>query len=83
MIFYPLFVRNSTISRATKGKEGKYMALYTMAFSLAHIFSAKLGMFIIDVAGYQTNWLVMGFLGIVAVALALVLQQIIKKERSN
>jgi predicted MFS family arabinose efflux permease len=43
------------------------MALFTMSFSLAHIASSKTGLEIIDQYGYQSNWFVMGTLGILAV----------------
>jgi hypothetical protein len=36
------------LSRALKGHEGRYMALFTMSFSLAHIASSKTGLTIID-----------------------------------
>ena len=54
------------LSRAPKGQEGRYMALYTMSFSLAHIISSKIGFEIITRLGYQINWLFMGCIGIAA-----------------
>lgn len=77
------FTNTFAISRATKGKEGKYMAMFTMAFSLAHIFSAKLGMYIVDVAGFNANWIAMGILGILAVLLSIMLNKRIIKEPIN
>lgn len=74
MLGFP-FTNSFAIDRAPKGKEGKFMALYTMAFSLAHIFSAKLGMFITDLYGFNTNWLLMGILGLVAVLLTFLLKK--------
>lgn len=65
MLNFP-FSNTFAMSRAPKGHEGRYMALYTMSFSLAHITSAKLGMEIIARFGYQTNWFVMGIMGLVA-----------------
>lgn len=65
MLNFP-FSNTFAMSRAPKGHEGRYMALYTMSFSLAHITSAKLGMEIIAQFGYQTNWFVMGFMGLIA-----------------
>ncbi|MBP4137179.1 MDR family MFS transporter [Flavobacterium geliluteum] len=56
------------LSRAPKGQEGRYMALYTMSFSLAHIVSSKVGFEIIDRMGYQTNWFFMASIGIIATA---------------
>lgn len=54
------------LSRAPRGQEGRYMALYTMSFSLAHIISSKVGFEIITRLGYQINWLFMACIGVVA-----------------
>lgn len=54
------------LSRAPRGQEGRYMALYTMSFSLAHIISSKVGFEIITRLGYQFNWFFMGSIGIIA-----------------
>ena len=43
MLAFP-FTNNFAMTRAPEGKEGRYLALYSMAFSFAHIFSAKTGM---------------------------------------
>lgn len=66
MFSFP-FSNSFAISRAPKGHEGRYMAIFTMSFSLAHIISAKVGMEIIARFGYQYNWAFMGVLGIVGV----------------
>lgn len=76
MLGFP-FTNSFAISRAPKGKEGKFMALYTMAFSLAHIFSAKFGMLITDLYGFNTNWVLMGILGLIAVILTFWLKKLI------
>jgi predicted MFS family arabinose efflux permease len=54
------------LSRAPRGQEGRYMALYTMSFSLAHIVSSKVGFEIISRFGYQINWLFMACSGVIA-----------------
>ena len=54
------------LSRAPKGQEGRYMALYTMSFSLAHIVSSKSSFEIISKFDYQTNWFFMASIGIIA-----------------
>jgi len=43
-IFIFPFSNSFALSRAPKGHEGRYMALFTMSFSLAHIGSSKTGM---------------------------------------
>lgn len=54
------------LSRAPRGQEGRYMALYTMSFSLAHIVSSKVGFEVISRLGYQINWLFMACIGVIA-----------------
>ena len=66
MFSFP-FSNSVALSRAPKGHEGRYMAIYTMSFSSAHIVSAKVGFGIIDFYkpnGYEINWLFMGILGL-------------------
>jgi len=77
MLAFP-FTNNFAMNRATIGKEGRYLALYSMAFSFAHIFSAKTGMEIIDRFGYAANWYLMGSLGLLAVVLMLWLRRALK-----
>ncbi|SNR46582.1 Predicted arabinose efflux permease, MFS family [Lutibacter agarilyticus] len=74
MLAFP-FTNNFAMNRAPSGKEGRYLALYSMAFSFAHIFSAKIGMEIIDRFGYAANWYLMGGLGLVAVLLMILLRK--------
>ncbi len=65
MFIFP-FSNSYALSRAPRGQEGKYMAFFTMSFSLAHIGSSKVGMDIISIYGYDTNWIFMSFLGLLA-----------------
>ena len=80
MFAFP-FSNSFAISRAPKGHEGRYMAIFTMSFSLAHIFSSKIGMEIIGHYGYQANWLFMGLLGIVGVILGYWVINLVKKGK--
>ena len=82
MFAFP-FSNSFAISRAPKGHEGRYMAIFTMSFSLAHIFSSKIGMEIIGHYGYQANWLFMGLLGIVGITLGYWVLNLVKKENKN
>ncbi|TRX37597.1 MDR family MFS transporter [Flavobacterium restrictum] len=75
MFIFP-FSNSFALSRAPKGHEGRYMALFTMSFSLAHIASSKTGMDVISHFGYQTNWFLMGTLGLIAVLCCLWLQKL-------
>ena len=79
MFLFP-FSNSFALSRAPKGHEGRYMALFTMSFSLAHIASSKSGMELISHFGYQVNWIFMGTMGIVAALCCLWLQKLVKRE---
>ena len=79
MFIFP-FSNSFALSRAPKGYEGRYMALFTMSFSLAHITSSKTGMEVISYFGYQTNWFLMGTLGIISVISCFRLLYLLKKE---
>jgi predicted MFS family arabinose efflux permease len=74
MFAFP-FSNSFAMGRAPKGHEGRYMALYTMTFSLAHIVGSKLGMETIGHFGYIVNWALMGTLGLSAVGAALYLKR--------
>ncbi|MDN3677002.1 MFS transporter [Flavobacterium paronense] len=79
MFTFP-FSNSVALSRAPKGHEGRYMAIYTMSFSLAHILSAKVGMEIIEYYGYQMNWFFMGTLGLLGMLSGIWVLRLVQKE---
>lgn len=74
------FTNAVALNRAPKGQEGQYMGLFTMSFSLAHIACSKTGLDIIAHFGYQTNWIVMGTLGLLAVLCSIWLNRMLIAE---
>lgn len=82
MFAFP-FSNSFALSRAPKGHEGRYMAIFTMSYSLAHILSAKTGMTIIDNYGYQANWLFMGGLGLIGTFLCYWVMILVRKENQT
>ena len=82
MFAFP-FSNSFAMSRAPKGHEGRYMAIFTMSFSMAHILSAKIGMEIIAYFGYQANWFFMGMLGLVGVFLGFWVMDLVRKEKKT
>lgn len=80
MFAFP-FSNSFAISRAPKGHEGRYMAIFTMSFSAAHILSAKIGMGVVAVYGYQMNWLFMGILGLIGTAAGYWVMRFVAKEK--
>ena len=81
MFIFP-FSNSFALSRAPKGHEGRYMALFTMSFSLAHIASSKTGLEVIANFGYQANWFVMGTLGMLSLAGCIWLQKLVRNEEN-
>ncbi|MFK7783139.1 MDR family MFS transporter [Psychroserpens sp.] len=79
MLGFP-YTNKFALNRAKEGLEGSYMALFAIAFSLAHTFSPKIGLSIVENFGYQINWLVTGAYGTVAVLLSIWLHKRIKNN---
>mgnify|MGYP003603756204 CR=1 FL=1 len=80
MFAFP-FSNSFAMSRAPKGHEGRYMAIFTMSFSAAHVLSAKIGMGIVDIFGYQMNWLFMGILGLIGTSAGYWVMRLVEKEK--
>jgi len=79
MIAFP-FSNTFALTRADKGKQGSYMALYSIAFSMSHIFGHNSGMHLISEYGYVITWDVMMVLAALACALLVYLLFLLKKE---
>lgn len=79
MLGFP-FSNVFALNRAPAGKEGQYMALFTMAFSCALVFSSKVGMEVVEKYGYSANWYLMAALDLLAVLLGIWL---VKKLKTN
>ena len=69
------------LNRSPKGREGEYMGMYTMTFSLALIFSSKAGMEVIKLYSYETNWYLMGTLCMAAFVMGIWLMRALKSEK--
>ena len=79
MIAFP-FSNTFALTRADRGKQGSYMALYSIAFSMSHIFGHNSGMHLISEYGYVITWDVMMVLAALACALLVYLLFLLKKE---
>ncbi|WP_163407087.1 MFS transporter [Flavobacterium ajazii] len=80
MLTFP-FANSFVKKRSLKKQEGKFMAVFTMSYSIAHILSTKTGMAIIDTYGYKINWTFLSGLGFVGFILSYRLVFIVKKEK--
>ncbi len=81
MLNFP-FLNSFAMERAEKyNNQGDYMALFTMTFSIAHIFGHNSGMQLIAKFGYEVTWYIMGGLLVLSVLFLVWLRNIIKKEK--
>lgn len=80
MIAFP-FSNAFVIDRAKKGNQGEYMAFYSIAFSIAHIFGHNSGMQLVDKIGFDNTWSLITALGFVGVLCLWILTKVIKKEK--
>lgn len=79
MVAFP-FSNTFAMERAKRGNQGAYMAMYSISFSVAHIFGHNLGMQMINDYGYQTTWSLMTVLAVLCAFLLFVLTLKMKKE---
>lgn len=82
MIAFP-FSNAFVMERAKRGKHGDYMAWYTIAFSLAHIFAHNSGMQIIGHIGFDAAWTSISILSFIGVVCLWILTRVLKKEKTS
>ncbi|RNC86747.1 MAG: MFS transporter [Winogradskyella sp.] len=66
--------------RSKRGKQGEYLAMYVMSFSIAGVFGHNAGLQISHFYGYDFTWYLMCGLGLIGVLLLLYLKRILKKR---
>jgi predicted MFS family arabinose efflux permease len=79
MIAFP-FSNAFAMDRAKKGNQGEYMALYTISFSIAHIFGHNAGMRMIDSIGFENTWYIITFIALLCIGLLYILQRMLVNE---
>ena len=77
MIAFP-FSNAFAMDRAKRGNQGEYMALYSIAFSISHVFAHNSGMQSIAVNGYEFTWYIATVISFLGIMLLLLLQKKIK-----
>ena len=82
MIAFP-FSNSFALKRAEGGKQGSYMALYSIAFSIGHIFGHNSGMQLIENFGYTFTWNVMIILSLISCGLLVYVMFLVKKEKNS
>lgn len=76
MIAFP-FSNSFAMDRAKKGKQGEYLAMYVMSFSVAHIFGHTAGLRLVNYLGYNKTWYIMIALGSLAILLLYYLKTVL------
>ena len=78
MIAFP-FSNAFAVDRAKKGNQGEYMALYSVSFSIAHIFGHNAGLQMSANLGYENTWYIITGIAIICALLLFSLNQKFKK----
>ncbi|GAA4306661.1 MFS transporter [Aestuariibaculum suncheonense] len=65
MIAFP-FSNAFAIERAKKGNQGEYMALYSISFSVAHIFGHNAGLQLTAGLGFEITWYIIASLALIS-----------------
>ena len=73
MIVFP-FSNSFALDRAKRGLKGEYMALYSIAFSISHIFAHNIGFHLIETLGFNKTWLIMSVFGLLGLGLLIYLK---------
>ena len=81
MIAFP-FSNAFAMKRATRGKQGEYLALYTIAFSIAHVFAHNLGMKSIAKFGFETTWYTICLVCVVGIGLLAALNKSLNRKKA-
>lgn len=79
MLAFP-FANSFTMDRVKGGKQGAYIALFPVAFAVAHILAPNIGMNLIDKFGYNSTWYVISFVGVISIILGYWLIKMLKHE---
>jgi len=82
MIAFP-FSNAFAMDRSRRGNQGEYMALYSIAFSLSHVFSHNSGMHAIASFGYPTTWNGTVLVCLLGIMLLMFLKKIIQKPNER
>tara|TARA_R110000868_G_scaffold91812_6_gene254483 strand:+ start:8792 stop:9997 length:1206 start_codon:yes stop_codon:yes gene_type:complete len=79
MIAFP-FSNAFAMNRSKKGNQGEYMALYSISFSIAHIFGHNAGLHLVAGFGYEKTWYITTILASLCVFLLFILKQRMQAE---
>ncbi len=80
MIAFP-FSNAFAMDSAKKGNQGEYMALYSIAFSVAHIFGHNAGMQMVSKMGFDNTWYVTTVLAVICMLILYALKVSLRRKK--
>lgn len=81
MVAFP-FSNAFAVERAKKGNQGEYMALYSISFSMAHIFGHNAGLQMTAHLGYNNTWYIITGIATICALILFGLNKKLKKQKS-
>jgi predicted MFS family arabinose efflux permease len=82
MLLFP-FTNRMANERADRGQPGAYMALYTIAWSVAHIIGHSLGLNLIAWSGFANTWWLFTGVLVACVGMLYALERMMAQEPRN
>lgn len=80
MIAFP-FSNAFAMNRSRRGNQGEYMALYSISFSIAHVFGHNSGMQSVAHFGFEMTWYAITSVCILGILLLLLLRNVLSKPQ--
>jgi predicted MFS family arabinose efflux permease len=80
MVAFP-FSNAFAIERAKKGNQGEYMALYSISFSIAHIFGHNAGLQMTAHLGYENTWYIITGIAVICALILFSLNEKLKLKK--
>ncbi|MCF7561495.1 MFS transporter [Sabulilitoribacter multivorans] len=80
MIAFP-FSNAFAVDRAKKGNQGEYMALYSMSFSIAHIFGHNAGLQMTAFLGFDNTWYIITGIAAICAIILFILKEKLKATK--
>ncbi|KJD34593.1 major facilitator transporter [Tamlana nanhaiensis] len=82
MITFP-FSNAFAVERAKKGNQGEYMALYSISFSIAHIFGHNAGLQLTANVGFNNTWYIITGIAVICAIILFVLKENLKTNKTK
>jgi predicted MFS family arabinose efflux permease len=81
MLNFP-FMNRLALDRSDQGRPGAYMALFTISWSVAHIFGHTLGLNLIAHFGFTTTWWLFTAMLMLGLGMLFILERMMRKEEA-